>query len=491
MPFSSYVTNALGPIVTKDTALYMDAVYRLSTGKKAPAADPVSTAMGNTLGAQAAVLEVSVSNAAQGAAVVNIPLSATHELKDLNKKMQEICMQAMNGSSTSQERMLLQKSMDDLVASSKNLINSCDFGGKPLFRGGVPQQVAFPVAPDRLTIMGLGPTGGFVNTLALNFESVGMIKGPAQTVTVVPHTSTSANVDASLSIGTEVYEGKNLKLDANEKWYLRSAGGSILTLQISDTDISDAAAAENDLKTALGLTGGTPAVFVPGSTHNQNANITINLSPQASPGIYGMGIEEVKTTHVLTLSVSNGTTGDLVNLNSTNPGETVELPHLPGISITFNGNVPDTAANFLFEVRNDLKLGFQTGIDPTDQTSVSIPKTTQTSLHLVDMDVSTPEAAARTAQKAKESLNVLTYNEAILGIGQQSLITAGRQAETQQENIKAARATYVDTNPIEDIEDLQKATQSLDRAMMGLALTLATNAKMASMIQQGFRIISS
>ena len=110
---------------------------RLSSGFKINNAkdNPAGLAMAKRMNAQIEGIGVATQNANDGISVIETADGALQEVSDILHRMEELAVQAANGTMTDDDRAVIQKEVDQLKDEIKKVGSSTEFNSQPLLNG--------------------------------------------------------------------------------------------------------------------------------------------------------------------------------------------------------------------------------------------------------------------------------------------------------------------------------------------------------------------
>lgn len=116
---------------------------KLSSGKRVNSAkdDAAGLAIAAALSAEQGVFNQGIRNASDGISIANIFESSLNEVSDIGTRMQELAMQAGNGTLSQEQRVALNEEYQALKAEQDRIINTTEFNGKKVFNEEIQLQV--------------------------------------------------------------------------------------------------------------------------------------------------------------------------------------------------------------------------------------------------------------------------------------------------------------------------------------------------------------
>lgn len=117
---------------------------KLSSGKRITKAadDAAGMAIASQLSSEAALLKISSRNSSDATSALNIAESAMGQLTDIGTRMNELAMQASNGTLSDPQRAALQEEFSQLAQEAQRITETTTFNGNQLLKdGGFSAQV--------------------------------------------------------------------------------------------------------------------------------------------------------------------------------------------------------------------------------------------------------------------------------------------------------------------------------------------------------------
>ena len=110
---------------------------RLSTGFKINHAkdNPSGLAIAKRMNMQLRGLSNATQNAADGISIVQTAEGAIQEIQDMVQRINELAVQAANGTNAEKEREMIQMEVDQLKDEITRIAESTEFNGKNLLNG--------------------------------------------------------------------------------------------------------------------------------------------------------------------------------------------------------------------------------------------------------------------------------------------------------------------------------------------------------------------
>ena len=113
------------------------AMERLSTGKRINSAadDAAGLAITNRMDSQVAGIAQAVRNAADGQALIDTAEGAHEEVTNILQRMRELAVQSANDTNTAEDRAMLQKEVNQLIAEIDRISGQTTYNGEALLDG--------------------------------------------------------------------------------------------------------------------------------------------------------------------------------------------------------------------------------------------------------------------------------------------------------------------------------------------------------------------
>ena len=123
-------------LLNSENALQLS-MTRLSSGNKLnnPGDDPAGYAISSVMRAQIEGLKKATNNANDGIAVIETAEGAVAEMQSMIQRMNELAVQASNGTVTSADRNAIQEEVQALCSEIKRIASETDFNSQPLLDG--------------------------------------------------------------------------------------------------------------------------------------------------------------------------------------------------------------------------------------------------------------------------------------------------------------------------------------------------------------------
>ncbi|MGL4825292.1 MAG: flagellin [Alphaproteobacteria bacterium] len=481
--------NKLAGIVRTNMGRAQDAVSVISTGSRLVrvGTDPASSAIYNKSLANIAVLEQAARNAAQGAGLTNVADTNTQKLLDLIRAGLVLTTQMNNDALTISERRMAQVMFfayfgDPSDPTDRGLfmeiVDRSRWNDLKLFEGGGVAEykaeandyevIRRPGTPPVDTFKGVEPQ-----------MCGGMFEGQVYNV-VVGATPTADVYEMSFRVGPDLFksDGVTPLAAADGVFFTCAETGAQICLETAAaiTGLTNVDTVRKAIQAYFGVGSEAPAILSSVTYETQDPNaapaalplfqdtLTITLDKdRVSPGMYSGYIRGIPG------GTSTAPTTDL-ELVLTNSSTVIRSPIADfvaatpkdlgnGITLTY-GTIPASeTTNFMFWVRNDKELQFQTSSQSTDITLVTLPKITKDYLHLTNMYIETVEQAADATNKLTYALNEMNAVRARLGADQSAIQIAKESTEALIVNLKDAASTFNDADLTEAITEYRTAIQ--------------------------------
>jgi flagellin-like hook-associated protein FlgL len=303
-----------------------------------------------------------------------------------------------------------------------------------------------------------------------------MFEGQVYNV-VVGATPTADIYEMSFRVGPDLFksDGVTPLVGGEGIFFSCEATGSQICIEMAAaiTGLTNVDQVRDTLKAYFGVGSEAPAILSSVNYETANPNsatntplfqdtLTITLDKdRVSPGMYA--------GYVRQLPLATSTAVPELELVLTNSSTTIRKPITDfatgtstgaiGIILTYGTEPAAPTSNFMFWVRNDKDLQFQTSSQSTDITIVSLPKITKDYLHLTNMYIETVEQSADAANKLNYALNEMNAVRARLGADQSAIQIAKESTEALIVNLKDAASTFNDADLTEAITEFRTAIQ--------------------------------
>ncbi|MGL4426172.1 MAG: flagellin [Alphaproteobacteria bacterium] len=486
--------NKLAGIVRTNMGRAQDAVSVISTGSRLVrvGTDPASSAIYNKSLANIAVLEQAARNAAQGAGLTNVADTNTQKLLDLIRAGLVLTTEMNNDALTISERRMAQVMFfayfgDPSDKTDRGLfmeiVDRSRWNDLKLFEGGGVAEYKAE-ANDYEVIRRPGTPLVDTFTEINPMFCGGMFEGQVYNV-VVGATPIADVYEMSFRVGPDLFKSDGVTpLVANgEIFFTCAETGAQICLETAATitGLTNVDTVREAIKAYFGVGSEAPAILSSVTYETQDPNaatpaplfqdtLTITLDKdRVSPGMYAGYVRTIPGATStapadLELVLTNSSTilrRPLTDFAAgTGSGATAPAVDLGnGITLTY-GTVPiSETSNFMFWVRNDKDLQFQTSSQSTDITIVSLPKITKDYLHLTNMYIETVEQAADATNKLTYALNEMNAVRARLGANQSAIQIAKESTEALIVNLKDAASTFNDADLTEAITEFRTSIQ--------------------------------
>jgi flagellin-like hook-associated protein FlgL len=478
--------NKLSGIIRMNMGRAQDAVSVISTGSRLirVGTDPASAAIYNKSLANIAVLEQAARNASQGVGVTNVADANTQKLLDCIRSGLVLAAEMNNDALTISERRMAQVMFFGLFGDPSDptdrgtfmeIVDRSRWNDLKLFEGGgVAESTTQPQDEQIIWRQGVAIPGTFD---VINKElSGGMFEGQVYSVRVnASQQGTAGAYEMSFRVGPDLFKsvGDIPLADGGEVMFRCDATESQITITPTTiTGLTSPDTVLDSLKQIFGVGTEAPAVLSSVNYPEEfdangggitipsfSTGLTISLDKdRVSPGMYaGYVRNKDGLGGAYELVLTNSSTN--IIKDTTDFTDNVPLNLGNGISLTFETVPAGTTLNFMFWVRNDKDLQFQTSSLSTDITIVSLPKITKDYLHLTNMMIETVEAAADATNKLTYALNEMNAVRARLGANQSTIQIAKESTEALIVNLKDAASTFNDADLTEAITEYRTAIQ--------------------------------
>lgn len=482
--------NKLAGIVRTNMGRTQDAVGVISTGSRLirVGTDPASSAIYNKSLANIAVLEQAARNAAQGQGLTNVTDANTQKLLDIIKRGLVLAAEMNNDALTISERRMAQVMFFAMFGdptdptdrgSFMEVVDRSRWNDLKLFEGGgVAEYKAEAEDLEVIRRPGTDPKSGFDGVEPTGCG--GMFEGQVRDVVV--NATAADTYEIEFKVGSDQFKtaapivvGAASTTSSACVMQCQATGAQIW---IDFATVANLTSADDVREGIEGIFGvGTEAPAILSSVNYVTSATTANFldkfsivldKDRVSPGMYAgyvrpnaASLAPGATSTAPELILTNQSTVKIEDVSSSPVDAGDEIQFDNGITLVYKGSaaLTDIVENFMFWVRNDKDLQFQTGAQSTDITVVALPKITRDYLHLTNMFIETVDFAADATTKLTYALNEMNAVRARLGAAQVTMEIAKESTEALIVNLKDAASTFNDADLTEAITEYRTAIQ--------------------------------
>lgn len=406
---------------------------RLSSGYKINKSgdNPAGMAISNKMKAQIDALDKAEQNAADGTSVLQIADGALNEVSSILQRMNELSIQAANGTNSTSDRKSIQLEIDELKKEVNRISENTEFNTKSLLDGSsdvrtycdfaTRMNVSDQVQPGmyRVEIDGLPTQSSYEITVNGPVDETGML------------TINGKNIKLS--------SGMDLEDIAKELRNMQDEIGAEVTVNGSTITITSVGYGS---KYSLDVSVDKESFLT------NNPNLAFDALDQQSDGSYAK-VYSGDDIHVKTLLLYNKKTDayeEVPSVLCNASDRRVKLTDPYGLEIDFLVNSNVTLGDYDFEVTDIGAMTLQIGANQYQTMDVRIPEISTESLYLDEIDLLAykgPEFAMTTIDEAITRLNDIRSR---IGAFQNRVEYAESGLAETQENVTAAYSRIIDTD---------------------------------------------
>lgn len=197
--------------ITKTQSSLNKALARLSSGLRINSAkdDAAGLAISNRMTAKIRGFNQAIRNANDGISMAQVAEGAMDEATNLLQRMRELAVQAANGSNSAEDRVALQKEMDQLYSELDRIASSTEFNGKKLL-DGTARSMIFQIGADAGQTLSFGIGSIKSQSLNLNgYSKLGDLNGGRVGAEVATTTLFDGTNAGEIEAGEVLINGKN------------------------------------------------------------------------------------------------------------------------------------------------------------------------------------------------------------------------------------------------------------------------------------------
>ncbi len=503
-------------LLSSDTEL-SKSLERLSTGLRINRAadDAAGLTISEKLRSQIKGLSRATLNAQDAISLIQTGEGALNEMHTMLQRMRELAIQSSNGTLTSNDRLEIQKEVDQLVSEIDRIANNTEFNTRKLLNGSATALISVdnPLAVRGDVVSDVFDGGDF--SIAVNALTTGRQQVWKTDVFAVfddagnVATATGSTQLSSIALFTDT---NGIFLLARPQKITLSGNSESTSLIINGTDtLQDIAGkislAIIDLNMSHGIASGTSPTLVRVNTSGP-AQGTISIS-SALPGIAGeltfsgdedvlnaLSLTEIVTATDPTYSIS------VVNVDSTNltpvtgriqSNQIAEL--IPGVNIVFNTatdmtiqsnpsgriafSISSTSAEYFMHVA-PRQIYFQVGANEGQTLRAFIVDLDSDALGVGGVSLVSRESSALAIGSVDNAIGLVSSERSKLGAYQNRLENTIRNLGVARENLAASESRIRDLDFALEMISFTRA-QILEQS--GIAMLAQANSLPQTVLQ--------
>ncbi len=429
------VNNNIAAVVTNKQLLGIeseltDSMERLSSGLKLnhSADDPAGVAISYRMQLQIDSLEQATSNVDTATSVVQTIDGALNEITNMLQRMNELAVQAANGTMGEDEKAMCQDEISSLVEEITRIAESTEFNGKTLLDGSINAQVYVDAANkgsvSRLNVSESVATG----TYSFSIDSA----------------ATQATYDLGLSIDDIV--GNDCSITVNG---------------VTATFTSDMTADEvlEELRDRLEYANceliqdeETGSITISTNTYGAHAALVISQTGETS--VFGDEIPNTELDEDAEAAVmaigedAQITLGEGFNSNSTVKldGNHLTITNSQGFEMSMMLAAGYTTESMSLEVTTIGIMDVQVGIHEGQSVGIRVQACTAEALYLDSVNLATIDGATTAITTIDKALSTVNSIRSKVGAFENRLDYAANNLETASENMEEAISRLQDTD---------------------------------------------
>ncbi len=449
---TAYLTNNAYSVnetrMSKATAK-LSSGYKLNTSGD----DPANFAIAAKMRAMIKGMDKVKTNTTTGMSVIQTAEAAMSDTEAMLQRMNELSVQAANGTMALSDRNAIQEEIDQLLEEIDRIAATTEFNGMKLLDGTFNDRGYTNV--DSITVMDYSEkTRPGHYTIALDFDG-SEYSAKVSTAALMPGFGSTKTLFGSASpfVTTQTLMGSDGTF--NDYITIRGTSGSELRLKLESAK----------------LYTGTSVVTLSDGTEHSNKSVTFNN--RFMPGTYylkdlGVEIKEGKPV-VNSTDVTKQLFGESIEITEDTTAQTIKITGSNGAEITLSSDafIEDNELgkdatieikrapkeNYAPQLDLDLtgmgSMRLQVGTEEGEVINASIPRMNTESMGIAALDLTTEDSATKAIDRVKGAIEYVNSARAKMGAYENRLENTESFIEAYNEDMTAALSRIQDTDMAE------------------------------------------
>lgn len=457
--------------LSNSDSLLAQSLERLSSGYKINHAkdNPAGLAMSKRMNAQIQGLKIANQNASDGVSVIETADGAMNEISEILQRMNELSIQAANGTMSESDRKTVQEEISKLKEEITRIADVTEFNGQKILNGefslkGYTNQVDVKV-------------NAYSEDVAAKLYNI-------NSITILQNEDGSYDVDLdTLDLGSDFPEGARVDVK-DDLVVIHDDNGFEMQLDVSRINFDDMTADADGVKSVTypkEVVSGLTVTETATGTGHEIKSVTITKNADGSYALGAIDLSDFPD------GVTASITGDTLTITNDDGSFTAELD-LSTVDFSSAATNADGAQVVSFPTFSALTIDatgigamrLQVGANEGQVLAVDIPAITLKNMEIENIDVSTQDGALDAIERLNAAVKYVSSVRGRLGAYENRLESTINNLDVSAENMTAAYSRIMDVDMAEEMTNYT-TYQVLTQA--GTSMLAQANERPAQVLQ--------